>query len=1244
MPGCPQGRRAQLAKNTQDLTKIGKRTRMTRRKKISLIAAGSVAALLLFAAFILPLIVRSQAVKAIEAETGRKARIEKVTINPLTLTVTVKGLSIEAKEGGPFISVARLQTSLGLASIYRRALILSKVSIDYPAVAFARLGANNYSFSDIIELQKAKPKPKEKPKGEFHFSINNISLTNGSLDFDDQAVGGGRKHTVRNLEIAVPFLSNISYLVEKYTDPHISAVVNGAPFSFNGKIKPLSKSLETSVHIDLKRLSLPEYVAYAPVRPPADLASGTLSIAADVTYRVSEDRKPELGVKGEVALDGVAVNMRGGQPLARLPRLRIKASDLEVFARRFLFDEITVDGLELFVSRSPRGEWMYSQLLSASSKEAEKTKPEPVAAPKAGVKEAPLLLQVAAFSFSNGSVHFSDAVPAGGFKTEISQIDVAVKEFTTAADKSAGYELSMLLDNEATLRADGTFSLTPLKITMSNELSSLKIQRGWPYLSAYLTSPLKGTVDFSSETAYSGENGLAVEQGKLLVTGLSARYGDKDGLDLSRFEITNAGFNQKANSVEVGEVRLSKGNLSLSREADGTISLLSLVRKPQTASATTPPVAVSRGKKSQKELSLRLKKCVIDRFNVSVTDKSLREKPRFTLTNTSLTLAELTWPRFKPSAIRFSSTFNKATPLKASGIITPLPFRYKGSMSVGRLPLRDFEAYFPSNVNVFILGGYADTNMNVDIALKEGKPFGSFKGNASLRGFHAVDTVAEEDLLKWESLQLDDIQGNLEPFSLSLRQVALNGVYSRIIIRKDGTLNLQNLVEKPKDGTAGNRLAAGNKEPAGVPEVQSARSTQNVAPVSAAPPSAAASQGRKISIGEVTVQDGTIFFTDNHLPQQFATTFYNLGGRVSGLSSEDLKFADVDLRGNLENHSPLQITGQINPLRDDLYVNLKMSFRDIELSPITPYTGTFLGYTVEKGKLFLDLSYLIEKKTLNSENKVFIDQFTFGQKVESDKATTLPVKLGLAMLKDRKGEIHLDLPVTGRTDDPKFSLFGVVWQVVKNVLVKAAASPLSLLSTMFGGGQDLSVIQFSQGQSAILPQEEQKLNALAKALLDRPALKVELKGYVDREKDSEGYRNELLARKMKNEKLLALSREGAGMEATKTGAVQLLPEENKKYLTAVYKKEKFPKPRNILGMAKELPPEEMKKLIIANTVIGEAEFKALAQERVVAVKNFLVAKGNVPAERVFQENDNVFKAPGKEAVSRSRVELNAIVQ
>ena len=380
------------------------------------------------------------------------------------------------------------------------------------------------------------------------------------------------------------------------------------------------------------------------------------------------------------------------------------------------------------------------------------------------------------------------------------------------------------------------------------------------------------------------------------------------------------------------------------------------------------------------------------------------------------------------------------------------------------------------------------------------------------------------------------------------------------------------------------------------------------------------------------------------MPQRFSSTFYNLGGKVSGLSSEDAKLADVDLRGNLDNHSPLQITGQINPLRDDLFVDLKVAFKDIELSPVTPYTGTFLGYTVEKGKLFLDLKYRIDKKQLNSENRIFIDQFTFGEKVESDKATKLPVKLGLALLKDRKGEIHLDVPVTGRTDDPKFSIWRLVFQVIQNLLVKAVTSPFSLLSSMAGGGQDFSSVQFDHGLSIITPGEEQKLGVLAKVLLDRPALKIELKGYVDREKDTEGYRLELLNRKLKNEKFLALTKAGTIKEGEKAESVKVLPEEYATYLKAVYKKEKFPKPRNAIGLVKDLPPDEMKKLIIAHMVIGEPELQTLARERVVAVSNHLVNKGTVPAERVFQKNDDIFKAPENDTIARSRVELNAIAQ
>jgi hypothetical protein len=1214
---------------------------MTRKSKILLICLASITALLIFIVAILPVIVRNQAVEAIEKETGRKAHIGTVSINPFTLTVTVKDFSIEALKGGRFIAAATLRASLGLSSIYRRALIISEVTIDAPAISFTRMAANSYNFNDIVE--HINRKPKSKSKSTVQFSINNISITNGSLDFYDQAVSGGRKHTIRNLKVAVPFISNIPFLVEKYTDPHISALVNGAPFSFTGKVKPLSKSMETSVHIDFNNLNLPEYVAYIPTKLPADIASGSLSINTDITYRIHSDKKPQLHIKGLMRMEDIAVNLKNGKPLLKVPHWEAQASLLEVLAGKYAFDSIIFNGLELFASRNANGEWIYSQLLSPTPRELQKTEPDAAKNVKHS-NTGNIQVQVSNFSFNNGMVHFNDALPAGGFKSEISQIDATVRNFSTAADTSAEYDVSLLVDNEATFSADGRFSLTPLTAHISSELSDLKIQRAWPYLRHYLTAPLKGTVELSSEIAFSKELGLTVDQGSLLVTGLSTRYGDKEGFDLARLEINEAGFKQKENLLEIGGITLSKGDLSLSREANGTISALSLFTSPQAkpvsgtgqnslpvpaAPALSETIGSSQQQPPAPKFSYRIKKLQIEKFNTAFTDKSIQDKPRFTLNNTMLSVSNLNGPQFTPAGLRFTSTFNKATPLKASGDITPLPFRYRGNIAVGRLPLRDFEAYFPSNINVFLLSGFADADMTVDIALKNGKPFGSFKGNSGIRALHAIDTVSEEDLLKWESLQLDDLQGNLEPFSLALHQIALNSVYSRIIIRKDGTLNLQNLVETPVQGNA----------PSASPPAVTALRTLPPSPAQQSAPAQ-----KQIKIDAITIQDGTISFTDNHLPQRFATTFFNLGGRVSGLTSDESKLADVDLRGNLENHSPLQITGQINPLRNDLFVDLKISFRDIELSPITPYSSRFLGYTVEKGKLFLDLKYHIDKKQLDSENNVFIDQFTFGEKVESDKATNLPVKLGLALLKDRKGEIHLDLPVTGRTDDPKFSLWGVVWQVLQNVLVKAATSPFALLSSMFGGGQDFSVIQFATGTSILSLPEEQKLTALAKALLERPALKVELKGYVDRGRDTEGYRNAIFSHKLKNEKFFDLSKSGMQKEGEKADSLQIQPEEYARYLAAVYKKEKFPKPRNVLGLVKELPPDEMKKLIITNTFVGDPELQTLVRERILAVKNYLVTSGKVPPERIFEKNDDIFKTPEKETTSRSRVELNAIVQ
>ena len=218
-----------------------------------------------------------------------------------------------------------------------------------------------------------------------------------------------------------------------------------------------------------------------------------------------------------------------------------------------------------------------------------------------------------------------------------------------------------------------------------------------------------------------------------------------------------------------------------------------------------------------------------------------------------------------------------------------------------------------------------------------------------------------------------------------------------------------------------------------------------------------------IKIDAVTLQGGTIRFRDESVTPNFSTKLDHIGGRISGLSSKANTTADIELRGILGT-APLEITGKINPLSKDLYVDLKASFKDMDLTPTTPYSGKYAGYAIDKGKLSFDVQYLIENRKLDSKNTVFIDQLTFGERVESPDATKLPVRLAVALLKDRKGQIKLDLPVTGSLDDPQFSVWRIVLKIIVNLLTKAATAPFALIGAMFGGGEDLDYIEFDYGQ------------------------------------------------------------------------------------------------------------------------------------------------------------------------------------
>ena len=398
-------------------------------------------------------------------------------------------------------------------------------------------------------------------------------------------------------------------------------------------------------------------------------------------------------------------------------------------------------------------------------------------------------------------------------------------------------------------------------------------------------------------------------------------------------------------------------------------------------------------------------------------------------------------------------------------------------------------------------------------------------------------------------------------------------------------------------------------------------------------PTSAAGPSPKISIGQVTLQGGHVSFEDRLIRPNYSAELTELAGRVSGLSVDGATQADLDIRGSVDHSGELSIVGKINPLATNLFVDLKIALKDFELPSTSPYAAKYAGYGIDKGKLALALEYHIADRKLDAKNRMVIEQFTFGNKVPSRDATSLPVRLAVSLLKDRHGVIDLDLPIAGSLDDPEFKIWRVVLKVLGNLIVKAVTAPFSMIAALFGGGEELSRVDFPQGLATLDNSGRAKLQSLGKALKERPGLSFEIEGGADPDRDRESLKRNLVEGKLKSQKMLELV--SAGMSVSDPDSVRFDPSERARLADKAYKAETFPKPRNFFGRPKDLPVVEMEKLMLANTIVDDDALRKLAKNRATNVLATLTKLSPESANRLFLVSPRLLRGqkPG------NRVEL-----
>lgn len=566
---------------------------------------------------------------------------------------------------------------------------------------------------------------------------------------------------------------------------------------------------------------------------------------------------------------------------------------------------------------------------------------------------------------------------------------------------------------------------------------------------------------------------------------------------------------------------------------------------------------------------------------------------------------------------KLQARFEKTGSVELTGQAAAHFKRVALELEVKDLPITPFQHYFSDVLNVTISSGLASVRGKLDVTppLEDRKLALNYKGSAAITNLRMQDKLTSTDFLRWRTLDLAGIEARLGGRTqVTLEKARLSNFYARAILSEKGRLNLQDIVvanaREQGSITDDSKKAGKDDTPSGT---ASTRKTTSANPVTTA---AAPTDAPVVRIGQVVLDGGNINYTDNFVKPNYTANMTGLAGSIGQIASDKPQPAPVNITGKIDNDAPLQISGSLNPLFKPMYLDLKASANGVQLPRLTPYSAKYAGYPITKGKLSMDVHYTIENDKLVAQNDLRIEQLSFGERVDSPDATNLPVMLAVSLLKDRDGNINLNLPISGSLSDPQFSVGGIIVRVFVNLIVKAVTSPFALIGSMFRADEhigELRYIEFSPGSSEVTDEVRKKLDALGYVLHERPGIKLDITGRVDPKVDDQGLRREALERAMRSLKRADLiSREGQP-----SGPVRISAAERAKYLERVYKDSKFDKPRNMIGLLKSLPEAEMEKMILEHTEVTQDDLRKLAQRRADQVRNYLQEQSVIEPARIF---------------------------
>ncbi|MDR4465866.1 MAG: DUF748 domain-containing protein [Nitrospira sp.] len=887
-------------------------------------------------------------------------------------------------------------------------------------------------------------------------------------------------------------------------------------------------------------------------------------------------------------LNGLEIRDQNQAAMLGFEELLVNLRAVTLFAQKVAFDEIRVVMPFVAAKVNPEGHLNLKSLAPPQDEGA--AKPADVA----GEPKKMMPVEIDLLEIERGVLEYRDDSKSRPVLIDVVPIKFMLRNFSTlpSPDAENAHAFKAELDKGETVAWEGTISLEPIESDGKLTLSGIQLETFYQVVHHMFEFDIKqGVLGISAGYHFDlrGDAPQAtVKNGKVSVQNLEIveRGGILPVVGVPVFDIDGIQLNLEEQTIDVASVHSADARFDAWMNAPGVLNYQTLFTPVGEGGAASESASEkTKADKSAKPWFITIDEVALRNYGANFEDRTLERPGRVTVDTMNLTVRDIQIPFKKPLPIDLALNLNETGAVGVKGMVTVEPLKADADLTLEHVEIRPFQPYLASFLNADVLDGAIDLRGKAHFLQDHGSsPLLRFQGDLAVNQLAIADHNSFDEVVAWKALKVNQVALDVEPTAVKIGEIDWQEPSVQIVVDTDGQLNLSRLTKS--SASADHRLPAAES------------------PKSKPKPSEPVS----VTIDQVKLAKLAARFQDLSIEPKVRTSLTDFGGTIKGLSSKQLKKADVNLVGKVGRTAPFKIVGKINPLSEDAFTDLVITLNGMDLRPTGPYSGKYVGYGLSKGKLSLDLKYKVSQKVLEAENLVHVDQLTFGEKTDSPDATSLPVPLVVGLLKDRKGLIEIDMPIRGNLDDPDFRYGKVVISTLLNLLTKVVASPFALMGKLVpgdGSAEGLEFIEFQPGSASLVEEELKKLEALEQALDERAGLRLDVKGTTDSRLD----RTALQAMKLRAQ--LFAMHGGANPDQE-----ELSPKVEQRLVEKLFAKLPPPDPATPSGESSQPSVEEMKQKLAAAIEISDKEFEALARQRAEAIRHRLLEGGVLTEERV----------------------------